>query len=220
MTTISGSFSGTSATNPFLQALEANGLSDAKANLVGNDLVTAFEQSTPDSSGSVSASDIRAKLDTQIASDVASGKLTQSDADAVKKTLDQIQGQSDDAGSDASTSAATAPADVTSASEAAITDGSDASSSAGGGGGGGGGKTEVGESITVSGSIKTTTITYSDGTTLIETAEATDADERKYGKKNVEAAVAEQTKDAAKQASKSKDYLAQTPPGTLFDIAA
>jgi hypothetical protein len=215
MTTISLGSSGTSATNPFLQALEANGLSDAKANLVGNDLVTAFEQATPDSSGSVSASDIRAKLDAQIASDVAAGKLTQSDADAVTKTLDQIQGQPSD--TDAGTGATAAPADVTSASEAAITDGSDVSAGGGGGGGGGGSsKTEIGESITVSGSIKTTTITYSDGTTLIETAEATDADKQKYGKKNVEAVEAE----ANKQASTAKAYLSQTKPGSLFDLAA
>lgn len=219
MTTISLGSSGTSATNPFLQALEANGLSDAKANLVGNDLVTAFEQATPDSSGSVSASDIRAKLDAQIASDVAAGKLTQSDADAVTKTLDQIQGQPSDTDThtDAGTGATAAPADVTSASEAAITDGSDVSAGGGGGGGGGGSsKTEIGESITVSGSIKTTTITYSDGTTLIETAEATQADQQKYGKKNVEAVEAE----ANKQASTANAYLSQTKPGSLFDLAA
>ena len=86
--------SSVTATNPLLKQLEANGLSADKAKLVATDLAAATA-TTAGNTGTVTSSvSVRAALDTRIAADVSSGKLSKDDAAAVKKTLDQVDAQS------------------------------------------------------------------------------------------------------------------------------
>jgi hypothetical protein len=91
-----------------------------------------------------------------------------------------------------------------------------ASKAGGGHGGGGGGgddsanKTELSRTVTVSGSVETTVITYTDGTSDTTTGAATSEDQARYG-------------DAAAKAdgdTKAADYLSTIPPGTLVDTEA
>jgi hypothetical protein len=199
-------------TNPLLSKLEANGLSADKAQVVQDDLSSVLSDSSGTGSGPVDAKSVRAALDQKIDADVASGKLSASDATAVKKTLDQLDAQA--SGTGASTAAQTsAAASSSDSSGSAAASGSSASGGAGGAGGGGGGsstKTEVSETVTVSGGIKTTVITYSDGTTSTTTTAASQQDEQQYGSKQAEQAAA----------STTSKYLSTIQPGSLFQLMA
>ncbi|WP_206239269.1 hypothetical protein [Novosphingobium terrae] len=202
-------------TNPLLSKLEANGLSADKAQLVENDLANAFADTASGStSGTVDVKSVRAALDQKIDEDVASGKLSASDATAVKKTLDDLDAQSSGTSTQSSTAATTtATASDSSASTSSAQSSGSGSGSGGAGGAGGGGsstKTELSETVTVSGGIKTTVITYTDGTTSTTTTAATDQDQQKYGSKQAEQA-------AASTASK---YLSTIQPGSLFQVMA
>jgi hypothetical protein len=189
-----------SSTNALLKQLEANGLSVAKAKLVETDVTAAAAATPVAAKGTTDAANVRAALDARIDSDVASGKLSKSDAAAVKKTLDEIDGQSSGTGSADQAAPATAQSPAQGGGP----------SSGGGGGGGGGTATEVSETVTVSGSTKTTVTTYSDGSTTTATATATDADKAKY----------EKTKTDANSGEAANDYLSTIEPGALVDQAA
>ncbi len=198
----------TDTTNPLLAKLEANGLSADKAQVVENDLSGVLSDATGSGSGPVDSASVRAALDQKIDEDVASGKLSQSDATAVKKTLDDLDAQA--SGSGAVTAQTSSSSD---SSGSAAAGGSSASGGAGGAGGGGGGsstKTEVSETVTVSGGIETTVITYSDGTTSTTTTAASQQDEQKYDK---------QPAQAAAESTASK-YLSTIRPGSLFQLMA
>jgi hypothetical protein len=222
-----GSSAAANATAWLSKALQAEGVSTAGASAVAGDLLNAAETSLS-ANPNESDSDFSAALDKQINQDVASGKLSQDDADAIKKALDTMTGASQD-------SAAAAPGGDTAAVQASSSaaDSAQAAGDAGGGRGGGGGastgRTEVSQTVTVSGDTKTTVITYSDGTTEIETATATTADQQKYDKKAAGAgdgadarkgARTAAAKSAADQRQAAQDYLAQMPAGTLFQKAA
>lgn len=196
----------TDTTNPLLAKLEANGLSADKAQVVENDLSGVLSDTTGSGSGPVDSASVRAALDQKIDEDVASGKLSQSDATAVKKTLDDLDAQA--SGSGAATAQTSSASD---SSGSAAAGGSSASGGAGGAGGGGSStKTEVSETVTVSGGIKTTVITYSDGTTSTTTTAASQQDEQKYDK---------QPAQAAAESTASK-YLSTIRPGSLFQLMA
>jgi hypothetical protein len=210
MTTISSLSSSTS--NTLLTDLEANGLTATKAQTVVNDFASAvLTASSGSTSGQVSMTTIRAALDKQIDADVASGKLTASDAAEVKKTLDQIDAQSSGSSTltqatTAAQSAGTSSGSTTSTSQSSSTD----TAKAGHGGGGGGSsstKTEISETVTISGALMTTTITYSDGSTSTTTTAATPQDIQEYGTQS-------------DNSSAAASYLATLKPGTLFNQSA
>lgn len=167
-------------------AVNAQIAQDAQSN------ATDLDTSTSDA---VDAATVRATLDQRINQDLASGTLSSSDAVAVRLTLDEIDAQS------------IATADQTNAANSTQTDSTDAvqagtntaaSQSAV--------RTVLSETVTVAGSVKTTVITYSDGTSETSTTVATPEDILQYG------TAAEQE---AAQATAMK-YLATIEPGTLF----
>ena len=193
------------SSSPFLKQLETNGLTASKAALVEKDL-SAAQTTTTSGAGSTISSATRAAFDAKISADVLSGKLSASDAAAVRKTMENLAGgstSSTDAGQAASTGAAS--------SQAA---GSAGANKAGGGGGGGGGgsgsKTELSETVSISGSTMTTVITYTDGTTSTTTTTATDADKVKYDKPG--------SSDQAEGAA--AEYSTTIDKGALFDKLA
>lgn len=143
---------------------------------------------------------MRATLDQRIDQDLASGNLSSNDAAAVRLTLDVIDAQNVD------TQAVDENAQAT-AANAAQTDSTDevqagtntaASQTAV--------RTVLSETVTVAGSVKTTVIAYSDGTSETTTTVATPEDILQYG------STAEQE---AAQATAMK-YLATIEAGTLF----
>jgi hypothetical protein len=198
-----------SSTNPMLARLQAQGLSSDKASLVASDMEAAVKEVTgkggggKDGASAGAAPDkltVRAALDKRIASDVAAGKLSESDAAEVKKALDEVDGKPQAAAGDDGEPASEAP-------------GKAGGGPRGGGGGGAGAsaqKTERSRTVTVAGAIKTTTITYTDGTSETTTGSASTADEAKYGKQG----------PADAQTSTVADYLSTIEPGSLFDQAA
>jgi hypothetical protein len=192
------------STNPLLAQLQAQGLSSAKASLVASDMDAAAKEVVgKDGAGAGSAPDkqsVRVALDKRIASDVAAGKLSESDAAEVKKALDEIDGKSP----------AAAGGDGEATSDATAKAGGGPRGGGGGGAGGGTQKTERSRTVTVAGAIKTTTITYTDGTSETTTGTASNADEAKYGKQGA----------ADAQSGTAADYLSTIEPGSLFDQAA
>ena len=186
-----------SSTSPLLNALQAKGLSAGKASLVEDEVVDAVAEvvgASPAPNMAVDMATLRASLDKRIDADVASGKLSAQDAAAVKKTLDDV-GQVmvvDGEDEDGETPQADAPR-------------------GGGGAPAEDSKTELSSSVTVSGNIKTTLTTYTDGTSDSKTSVASDADMKRYAKAAAAYAPPPET---------AQSYLASIEPGTLFSIAA
>jgi len=152
-----------STINPLQKQLETKGLTSAKANLVASDVSASIPQGSGATPASITAP-VRAAIDAKISADVSSGKLSEKDAAAVRKTLDD---------------ATAAPSGTTGAPSGVAATGATAGKGSGGGahgGGGGGGsdsaKTILSEAVTVTGSTETTVITYTDGTTSTETGTA------------------------------------------------
>ncbi|CAN5130549.1 hypothetical protein BH10PSE13_BH10PSE13_06850 [soil metagenome] len=171
-------------------ALLAKGLTSDTAKLVRQDLDQSVATST-DASGKVDGLAVRAKLDDQIAADVASGKLSKDDAAAIAKVLDEVDKASD------------------------ATDATPAKGAAGGGGppggGGGGGsseKTELSRTVDIVGNIKTTTIKYTDGTSETKSGFTTDKSKK------------EAASGAASDDAKARSWLATIEPGSLVDKLA
>lgn len=193
------SIGGIGSVSPLLSQLQAQGLSKDKSKLVADDVAAATAQSG--ASGTAGAAkitpEVRAAIDTKISADVLSGKLTKSDATAVKAVLDKAEGQAAPTASGQSADAAPAAAEETGGAKAG-----------GGGGGGESKKTELSESIVVAGSTKTTTITYTDNTTETTTKTATQSDIVRYSKP-----------DAA-QAEAAKEYSPAIEPGLIVDQLA
>jgi hypothetical protein len=186
--------------------LQTSGLSADKIKIVEGDLADT-RQSLASSmsasvSGTVDSTAFRAAIDAKIADDVASGKLTAKDAEAVGKALDQIEG----------TASGATPTQWSSLGQAAA---AGTARPAGGHGGGGGGdtKTEVSRVETVAGGIMTTVITYSDGSTETQTSVTTEPD---TGSTNATSG----TKTGKSDEQKAQDYLASLQPGTLFNVMA
>ncbi len=199
--------SSVSWTGSLLNRLEANGLSASKAKLVETAL-NAAEMATPASIGSASATvtsaAVRAALDTTIDADVSSGKLSVSDAALVKKTLDGIDGGV--TGSSTTSQATTSKADTASTGSSA----SAGSPGPDGGSGGGSSKTELSDTVTITGSIKTTLITYTDNTTSTNTTTATASDKAKYDK----------SISANTGSEVAQKYLSAIEPGSLINLTA
>jgi hypothetical protein len=180
--------------NPLTSALLAKGLSSDKIKLVEQDLEASVTAATPASGAKPDNASVRATLDKRIAADVASGKLSKEDAAAISKVLDEADQAS--ANTDKA-SGSTAPAG--------------GPPKGGGGGGGAGGsseKTELSRTVLITGNIKTTTITYTDGTTETTTGPAN-------GEKSTKDNAATTSSDSV-----ASNYLAQIEPGSLIDKLA
>lgn len=198
-------------TSNLTSKLEAAGLSSDKIDLVEDQLEDVVKTATEQGSGTTNASAIRSALDAKLEEDVKSGQLSQEDADKITAALDALEGD-------------TATEDRAAQNAAAC---------GGGGGGGGAGtsseKTEVSRTETISGNIKTTTITYDDGTTEEETSAASEAEmAAASGAAEPEKASGTQGSDqqAAKQQGGSLDdtdqkqlagFLAKFQPGAMFE---
>jgi hypothetical protein len=199
--------SSVSSSNSLVTTLEANGLSAAKAKLVNADASAASKavsSAIGTSASRTNSTAVRTILNAKIDADVASGKLSTTDAVAVKKTLDDIDSQLTGPTAAQSSTGAAGPEQASGSSAAA------GSASRGGGAAGGGttAKTEASETVIVAGAIKTTVITYTDGTTSTSTTAATDEDQAKYDKAS--------TASSAKN-DVSQKYLSGITPGTLFN---
>ncbi|MET0365316.1 MAG: hypothetical protein ABW169_11760 [Sphingobium sp.] len=188
---------GASGSNAVVSALQSKGLSQDKIKIVEDDLQEA-QAGTSTGSQAVDAKAVRAALDSKIADDVASGTLSEEDAATISKALDEMDGTA-----------------TSGASASGGAKGAGGARPAGGGGGGGGGseeKTELSRTETVSGGVKTTVITYTDGTTETKTTYGATDTSPKAGSSS--ASASDQDADAA------QNYLSKIEPGTLFDAYA
>ena len=188
--------------------LQAQGLSSQKTALVLGDAKVALEKVQAVRSGPPDKAAIRDALESRIAADVASGKLTAEDAKTVKATLDQIDpkgppdpqpqgpgGHGDEGGG-----------------------GKGGGPHGGGGGDGSANKTELSETVTVTGKLKKTTTLYTDGTSESTTKVLSDsAKDSKYVKSPVFDLMkaSSETTDAD---SSTRNYLSTLDPGSLFSF--
>lgn len=164
---------------------------------IAQDAQAELDEQTADA---VDMERMRATLDQRIDQDLASGTLSSSDAAAVRLTLDVIDAQTIDtqAADESTQTSAASTAQTDSTDEVQPGTNTAASESAA--------RTVLNETVTVAGSVKTTVITYSDGTSETMTTVATPEDILQYG------STAEQE---AAQATAMR-YLATIEAGTLF----
>jgi hypothetical protein len=188
--------------NPLFTQLQTQGLSASQAQLVAADVTSVTGGASAGSIPAPITTSMRAAINTKLASDVLAGKLSESDAAAVQKTLDGLGSQADGSTTDASN-----PTDTTTTAPATDTKGT---GKAHHGGGGGKSKTEVSEDVTIDGSVETTVITYSDNTTSTTTS-TVDAADTPPTSNPVSA------RDA--QAA-TKDYTQSIAPGLIVDSLA
>ena len=183
--------------------LQAQGLSAQKTALVLGDAKVALEKIQSVRGGPPDKAAIRDALESRIAADVASGRLTEADAKTVNDTLDQIDPQG------------APPAHSQGAG------GPKGGGPHGGGGEGGGGsanKTELSETVTVTGKLKKTTILYTDGTTeSTTTVLGKSAKDSKYVKSPVYDLM-KANAETNGAADKTRNYLATLDPGSLFSF--
>ena len=192
--------------------LQAQGLSPQKTALVLGDAKVALEKIQAVRSGPPDKAAIRDALESRIASDVASGKLTEEDAKTVNATLDQIDQQGP-------------PGQPPEGAGAQHRGGGGGPHGGGGHGGGEGGgssanKTELSETVTVTGKLKKTTILYTDGTSESSTTVLTDsAKDSKYLKSPVYDLM-KASAETTGAADKTRNYLSTLDPGSLFNFTA
>ena len=183
--------------------LQSQGLSAQKTALVLGDAKVALEKIQSVRGGPPDKAAIRDALESRIAADVASGRLTEADAKTVNDTLDQIDPQG------------APPAHSQGAG------GHKGGGPHGGGGEGGGGsanKTELSETVTVTGKLKKTTILYTDGTTeSTTTVLGKSAKDSKYVKSPVYDLM-KANAETNGAADKTRNYLATLDPGSLFSF--
>lgn len=195
--------------------LQSEGLSVRKTALVLSDAKVALDKVSAVRRGPIDKAAMRDALESRIAADVASGKLSKEDAQTVKSTLDQIDQQG------------IAPDQANGSSGASPGDGAGGKGPHGGGHGGGGdggadssaNKTELSETVTLMGKLKKTTILYTDGTSETTTKVLSDTPK---DQKLVKSAVYDLMKANASTSdasSQTKNYLATLDPGSLFNIS-
>jgi hypothetical protein len=181
--------------NALSSALQANGLSADKIALVADDLQQVEQAQGAPVNTSVDSASVRQALEKKIDEDVKAGKLSQEDATAIKKTLDDMGGAS---------------RSTTQASKAAA----GGKPHGGGGHGGGGGssqKTILSEVVTVTGALQTTLITYTDDTTDTETQPVTGDSTPSGSSTGGTTTGPDQT---------ASDYLSTIDPGSLYTAYA
>ena len=92
---------GGSSTSPqarLLADLQSNGLASDKAGLVASEIDSAVQSTKSSSTGKPDQASVRAAIEKQLSADVASGKLSESDAALVRKTLDDFEKKMGSAG--------------------------------------------------------------------------------------------------------------------------
>jgi hypothetical protein len=188
--------SGVTSSNALTSVLQSKGLSADKAQHVQDELAQSVSASTA-ADGKVDGTAVRAKLDQQISADVASGKLTREDAATITKALDDADKASGTSGASPAAGGAKAAGRSGGGGErgSATTDSSE--------------KTELSRIETISGDIKTTTISYTDGTSETTTGPA-----------NGEKSKKDQIAQPAAAEAMAKTWLAKIVPGTLVDTLA
>jgi len=190
----------TSGSNSALSALLKAGGASAKAvDVVAKDIADIEKASAASGTQSLSSDSLKTALSSKIDADVASGKLTEKDASAVKQALG-LPSQDTSDGSTAQAGASSGAACGSGAKGHGDGDGDH--------GGGGAAKTEVSRVDTVANGLKTTVITYSDATTDTQTTVTTDPDTK--AKNPVEEAYAP---DAG-------SYVKSLEPGSLVQTMA
>lgn len=164
-------------------------------------------------SETVDMATMRATLDQRIAQDVAAGTLSDSDAAAVRLTLDEI-----DAGATSTTQTNATQANATQANATDTTQ-SDSTSAVQAGNNtavnGTTARTVVTQQVTIENGVMTTITFYSDGTQETTTSVATPEDVQQYSTQ-AQAQIQQQT---AAQATTAQ-YLATIEAGTLFNQLA
>ena len=98
MSISSVSGSSTSPQARLLADLQSNGLASDKAGIVASEIDSAVQSTKSSSSGKPDQASVRAAIEKQLSADVASGKLTESDAALVRKTLDDFEKKMGSAG--------------------------------------------------------------------------------------------------------------------------
>jgi hypothetical protein len=98
MSISSVSSSSTSPQARLLADLQSNGLASDKAGLVASEIDSAVQSTKSSGSGKSDQASVRAAIEKQLSADVASGKLTESDAALVRKTLDDFEKKMGSAG--------------------------------------------------------------------------------------------------------------------------
>ena len=185
--------------------LQAQGLSSQKTALVLGDAKVALEKVQAVRSGPPDKAAIRDALESRIAADVASGKLTEEDAKTVNATLDQIDPNGP-------------PDRQAQGPEGHGGQGKGGGPHGGGGGDGSANKTELSETVTVTGKLKKTTILYTDGTSESTTKVLSDsAKDSKYVKSPVYDLMKASAETTGADA-KTRNYLSTLDPGSLFSF--
>lgn len=194
--------------------LQAKGLASDTIDLIEDDLELAQKAGGSQMlATSINGGTVRTALDKQISDDVTSGKLSEEDAAKIGEALDQLEGK------------------TTEAKSGSALAGGAARPAGGGGGGGAGGsseKTELSRTVTVSGGITTTIITYTDGTTETETSVATEEDIKSSAAKSGKSEDVDKSKSGTDATAKPgavsdpavQDYLAQIEPGSILEAYA
>ncbi len=159
-------------------------------------------------SETVDMATMRATLDQRIAQDVAAGTLSDSDAAAVRLTLDEI-----DAGATSTNQTNATQANATDTTQSDSTSAVQAGNNAAVNGTTA--RTVVTQQVTIEGGVMTTITFYSDGTQETTTSVATPEDVQQYSTQ-AQAQIQQQT---AAQATTAQ-YLATIEAGTLFNQLA
>jgi len=193
--------------------LKANGLTAEKANLAAADVQGAIQQVGMAQRGPANKAAITEALQQRISSDVASGKLSTSDAAAVYKTFEQMDPAKQNGG-------AGAPPPP---------DGSAPPPSKGAGGPNGGGADGAGQDSStkvilsqtdlVIGNLQTMMIIYTDGTSDTKTQPVSN-DAKLYTKSsaaNGQAISVDGNANSNMSGSKVQSYLSTIQAGSLFD---
>lgn len=175
-----------------IAAVNAQVARDAEATAAANARLAANESERLDMQR------MRDALDRRIQQDVQAGIISESDAAAVRKTLDEIdaQNRADE------TAAADAAQSNNAASVQAGTSGSTDSTAI---------RTVLTETVTITGPLKTTVTTYTDGTSETTTTVATPQDALTYGQQSSDATAANTAANTI-----AMQYLATIEAGTLF----
>lgn len=202
--------------------LEKNGLSADTATEISSEISAVVKDAKVNTAEAPDKESIRAAIDEKIASDVKAGTLTQDQADAVTKTLDAMDAQSQNGGP-GKASGGTPPAGTP-------PPGGGTPPAGGGGGGGGGGSSGSSETVvsttsTTSGNVTTTVTTYGDGSKKTSTSYGTSASSSADSNSNsamqtLKDMLSSNSSLSSTDQAKASDYLTGLLSGGLVNTTA
>ncbi|WP_068090177.1 hypothetical protein [Novosphingobium rosa] len=189
--------------------LAANNLAAVNAQIAQDAQTNPADGNNLDASASdtVDAATVRATLDQRIAQDVASGTLSDSDAAAVRLTLDEIDGGASQ--TSATTSSQQSNTNNNASAVQASADNATVNGTAA--------RTVLTQTVTIEGGVMTTVTFYSDGTQETTTTVATPEDVLNYGDQSQ---IQQQNAAQAAAQATATQYLATIEAGTLFNQLA